>query len=823
MFTSFLDDSHHRTLLHDGWKLKLPGGVPQLAGHGGKMLPAEVPGCVHLDLMKAGLIDDPFRSDVEYKVRWIDETDWTYVTHFLAGDDIATGSEKRRQLVFEGLDTFAEITLDGNPLGVTNNMFHAQRFDLPEDFVPGEHTLEVHFDSPLNHVNQLVEQHGPAPDSLGWHRGWARKAGYSYGWDWGPELPSAGIFRPVYLQTWVAGRIGWMYPSFAGDSQQGTLSVHLEIEVENAGDWVVECRLQHGAESLITFSELSVQAGTHAVDINLPVENPILWWPHGSGDPVLHSLTLRLIRGGETVHEVSERIGLRTVEWVETRDKWGKSFHIRVNGRDIFAKGANWIPADNFLPRVTEEKYHRLLDQAVGANMNMLRVWGGGFYENPAFYRAADERGLMIWQDFMYACSLYPDHPDFRDNAINEARWVVSLLVRHPSIVLWCGNNEIERDAVEFQERFGTTYLGKTLWYEQLPQLLREMAPDVHYIPSSPIGGETANDPAEGDRHVWNMWSGWKDAAEYRSEEGRFISEFGFQAPADVKTWKEYLDPTEMNPDSEVFKQHNKQVDGPARIVHFLEAHHNRPESFEGFVRASQDVQARSICTAIDFWRSRRPRTMGTLIWQFNDCWPVTSWALLDSNLRPKASWYHVARSYLSRRVVLIPEEGDVRVVLLNDADKEWIAETRVTVHDMSGGVVAEKTLKTIVKARSIADSAKLPRSNWLTDSASHLLVAEVDGVGLEGRAIQFPRAFKDLELPESKVNLKRVGESEIEVSAESYAFGVWVWDKANPDLMFSDNALDLLPGESVRLQAVNCATGKPEAVQNPSALSIPY
>ncbi|MFH0882632.1 MAG: glycoside hydrolase family 2 protein, partial [bacterium] len=749
-------------------------------------------------------------------VRWVDETAWTYTCRFRVGSELQAGEGTRRQLVFEGLDTFAEIYLDGNLLGVTENMFHPHRFDLPDGFVPGEHELEARFDSPLNRVNRIVQQRGPAPDSFGWHRGWARKAGYSYGWDWGPELPGAGVFRPVYLQVWSGGRIGWFRSTFAGDAKRGQLTIHMVYEIERSGHWTLEAELHHDGRRIAVSRDVEAGPGVHEVDLQVDLQNPQLWWPHGEGEPTLHPLVLRLSSNGEIVHQVEERIGLRTVEWVETPDQWGKSFYVRVNGRDIFAKGANWIPADQFLPRVTPEQYRRLLDLAVAANMNMLRVWGGGVYEDPHFYHAADKRGLMIWQDFMYACSLYPDDLEFRENALDEARWVIASLARHPSIVLWCGNNEIERDAVEFQQRFGTSYLGKTLWYEQLPEILKGMTPDAFYIPSSPIGGSTANDTSAGDRHVWSIWSGWRDAEEYRLEEGRFISEFGFQAPANVATWRKYLEPEEMNRDSDVFKQHNKQIDGPDRIEYFLKIHHADPVTFEDFVHRSQDVQARALVVAVDFWRSRRPKTMGTLIWQFNDCWPVTSWSLLDSWLRPKASFYRVARAYRPRSLVLIPEHDVVKVVLLNDSREEWSTEIRVEVHDFTRGVVKEKQTAISAGGASVTVAAELSLKEWLENSPSKFLIAELIGSTVEPRAILFPRSFRELSLPTSNVTVETVERDEIAVTSDGYAFGVWVEDEENPDIMFSDNSLDLLPGEVVRLKAVYCRTGKSSPVVKP-------
>lgn len=821
ILSSFLEDSHTRADLAAGWRLVLPPADPMLGNAEEREIPARVPGCVHLDLMEAGLLADPFFADGEAKAQWVGWRDWTWRRTLQASELQSPRPGLRRQLVFEGLDTFAEVRLDGDLLATTDNMFHAHRIDLP-DAVGGDrdHELEVTIRSPLATVDRIVEEKGPAPDSFGWHRGWARKAGYSYGWDWGPELPTSGVYRPVYFQCWFRGRIGWFRPEFRGDETRGTLAVRASSLLEQEGHWTLLGELAVDGKVSRVLSRDVTGAGPWEAALDFELNEPRLWWPAGEGEPHLYKLTLTLAHDGRPVHSVTEEIGLRTVEWVQEPDDWGRSFALRINGRDIFCRGANWIPGDSFLPRIQPGDLERSLGMARRAGMNMLRVWGGGLYEDPHFYRTCNRMGLMVWQDFMYACSLYPDDPAFRDNAQREARHVLADLLRHPCIVLWCGNNEIERDAKEFQRRFGTPYLGATLWHEQLPAVMAEMAPAAFYLPSSPFGGEYPNDPREGDRHVWSVWNGWGDPRLYSSEETRFASEFGFQAPATLPTWNEYLEPDQQRPQHEVYEAHNKQVDGPERIWRFLAASHHMPDTFEEMVHLAQDNQGRALTTALHHWRARRPGTMGTLIWQHNDCWPVTSWALVDWRDRPKPAWYRVRRAYASPAFALTLEGRRVHAVVLNDAPRSVKGVALLKVVDLEGRVLREEHVPFDLPGAGPAVLADLDPGKWVEDPRSQLLVLESrdDEAPARRRAVLALAPFKHMDLrpPEVEVDAcARSGNPGVRIRARSLALGVWVDDTAVPDLMLEDNALDLLPGEELWLGTEHCRSGKPlKAVQ---------
>jgi len=700
-FTSFLQDSHPKTLLLDGWTVSRvePGRSPH-DPETLKDLPAQVPGCIHLDLMRQGLIPDPFEAMNEKEVAWVADQDWVYRTTLtLAPEDLPVDHQDRLQLVFEGIDTVAEVRLDNKLLARTDNMFVPYRIDLPRGIKAGKHELEVDILSPVEAMRLRVAAGGRVPSALEDDRGWIRKAQYSYGWDWGPILPTSGIFRPVYLQKWRSGRFSWFTHRFDWVEGKAMLYLTVSMALEQKGEWAVSAHLHRDGSEAFAIGTVRPDhlQGKYIAQLALEVENPSLWWPHDAGDPAMYNLDLTLSRGDDVVHEVREEIGLRTVEWVREQDTWGESFALKLNGRLLYAKGAKWIPTDSLLPRAEPERYERQVALARDANMNMLRVWGGGLYEDPSFYRAADRMGVMIWQDFPFACAFYPDTPEFLLAVRQEAESAVGTLARHPSIVLWCGNNEIERDAEEFKKMWDVRYLGEVIWKSVLPEVVERMAPGAPYWQSSPDGGSSPNADDGGDRHVWSVWSGWESEDAYLREEGRFISEFGFQAPPDPATLREVVPEEAWHPQHAVVEWHNKQIEGPERLVRFLAARHRITDDLDRFIRLSQDVQGSALRKALEHWRRRRPRTMGSIIWQLNDCWQVASWSLIDYHLRPKASFYQVKRAYAPRALTLLQGRNGVELWAVNDTAKAWKGD--VHLQALAFGII--KTLFSFLYKRN--------------------------------------------------------------------------------------------------------------------------
>ncbi len=813
-FTSFEFDSHPKIQIKDDWRVSyVSGPAPENIREKLSDLPATVPGCIHLDLLHEGLIPDPFFGQNEKIVAWVADCDWKYSTSIVLDESFnETGSEIIRQLVFEGLDTFAEIYIDGGKLGETDNMFISHRLELPDSIKAGEHKLEVLFRSPVKEVDRLVEEGGRVPDSFGGDRGWARKAQYSYGWDWGPILPTSGIWRDVYIQSWNKGRISWFSYGFERDGNKGILSVRIALKSLVTEPLELNLALEHDGEQInhhVHIDNINGNGET-IIDTEVVIDKPKLWWPAGHGDQVLYDLSISLISNKKELHRFREKIGLRTVEWIQEKDEWGKSYFLRLNGRDIFCKGANWIPSDSFIPRITPGVYTRHLELARDSHMNMLRIWGGGLYEDRHFYSEADRFGIMIWQDFPYACAFYPDDKDFRENVRIETLSAVAQIARHPSIVYWCGNNEIERDAEVFQERFGVSYLGKTIWTKLIPEAVHEIDPHACYIYSSPAGGDIPNSPEEGDRHVWNVWSGWRPENLYLEEEGRFISEFGFQAPANLPTLSEALPLESRFPQSADLEWHNKQIDGPERIWRFLVENHRVTDDFARFIQLSQDVQGRALRLAVEHWQSRRPRTMGTLIWQLNDCWPVVSWSLLDWKLRPKASYYQVKRGYRSRNITLLENSEKVDLYLINDEQKKWSGSVLLRTFDFEGNIVKSGNLTFEINPESSCKVFEAAFEEWIKDRYDNFLVAEIqdenDEFTLPVRSFWFAEKFKHLNLRKPNVAIvpgRKDDRDVYKITTDLPAFGVWLSDTSNPNFAFIDNSLDLLPGDSFYMESL--------------------
>jgi len=820
-FTYFLNDSHERKLLHDNWKLSIGNSSSKNIAN----IKAQVPGCVHTDLMKNDLIDDPFYSMNELDVKWVAEEDWVYETTI----NIALNRNpySRNQLVFEGLDTVAEIYLDDSLIGNTNNMFVSHRIDFPLDIQDGNHILKIVFYSPMKAMNERVKKWGRVRSSLDDDRGWVRKAQYSYGWDWGPSLPTSGIWRPVYFQKWDTGRISWFNYDFKHDGKIGLLDISVayttEIEKELKVSGIISLDdVELKAESTICKSHGGNETLVH---LQYKIENPKLWWPHDLGEPNLYKLQLDLTNDHEIIHSINDKIGLREVKLIEEKDEVGRSFKFRINGRDTFAKGANWIPTDSFIPRSEEDRYYKQISLAKTANMNMLRVWGGGIYEDDAFYRAADELGLMVWQDFPYACAFYPDTPEFLIEVREESRKAVNQISKHPSIVFWCGNNEIERDSKDFQRNWDTRYQGETIWKQIIPTVIKEEFPSAIYRQSSPDGPDGPNSPYSGDRHVWNVWSGWQEEEGYIGETGRFISEFGFQSPPDPKTIKDVLPDGSQWPQSKEFEWHNKQINGPERLFRFMAGKYRITEDFDDFIRKSQAVQASALETALEHWRRLRPVMMGSLIWQLNDCWPVSSWSLIDYTLRPKASFYHVKRAFQPKLLTLIKNADKLEIWCVNESNDVWEDEISVKRISTDGEVSKSVKMSLRVEVDQSILLETLAINEWIEDQYKDVLVFESKGTSeYHIRKMWYSNPEKHMKFVKPEIDLKpecKNGMKGVSVSSKGVAVSIWLYDKNIPDVFFEDNALNLLPGETRWIRTTEINSGEDIALKEPSYWSF--
>ncbi|MGV8976622.1 MAG: glycosyl hydrolase 2 galactose-binding domain-containing protein [Cellulomonas sp.] len=717
--------------LHDGWSLRATTGqVP--ASIAGRDIPAEVPGCVHTDLMAAGMIADPYLDSNEAGLVWMHRTSWHYRRVLQAAPAAAT---ERVDLVCEGLDTVATIRLGDLVVGRTANMHRTYRFDVRKhlDRAAGaETTLSIELASALERAEAEAARIGPRPGAYPHPLNMVRKMACSFGWDWGPDLQTAGIWRPIRLERWSVARLAAVRPLVQLEAD-GSARVAVHVDVERSG-------LEHIESDLTVLVRLgdrsasgAVAAGSTSTVVEILVGEPALWWPVGYGDQPLTELDVSLTvaapaasgtrlddgatgRADDNLGTWHRRIGLRAVTLDTTDDEIGTAFTISVNGTPVFAKGANWIPDDHLLTRITRDRLARRLDQAVDANLNLLRVWGGGIYESEDFYELCDERGLMVWQDFPLACFAYPEEEPHRSEFEAEAREHVTRLSAHPSLVLWNGGNENiwGHEDWGWQEKLGDLSWGAGYYYDLFPTVIAELDPTRPYSEGSPSSPRRSaaemhpNDPDHGTHHQWEVWNR-VDYTRYRDEIPRFCSEFGFQAPPAWAT----LERSVRNPDGvplakedPVWLTHQKAEDGNGKLDRGLAPHLGVPVDFADWHWATQLNQARAVTHAITHYRSWWPRTAGSIVWQLNDCWPVTSWAAIDGDERPKPLWWALRAAYAPRLLTVQPRgAGSERrevLAVVNDSDEAWTGPLSVRRERLDGERLVEVERHVTVAPRSV-------------------------------------------------------------------------------------------------------------------------
>jgi beta-mannosidase len=740
--------------------------------------------------MAAGKIPDPFFRTNENDVQWIDRLAWVYRRSFAVPQSLLR--EEVIELVAEGLDTFAEIRINDRVVGTTANMFIAHRFVLADILRPGRNTIEILFDSPTLRSQALEQEHGRLQVALQPHRVYARKAQYSFGWDWGPKLTTSGIWRPIRIEAHSGPRLKDPFVRvLSATSQEAQLEMEATVEGWETTGLTLEARIT-GEEG-----QTAQEVTGGRVVVHQRLANPRLWWPNGYGEQPLYSAEMVLRKGDELLHAIDVPFAVRTVRLIQEADEEGRSFNIELNGTRIFCKGADWIPADTFLPRVGDDTYQRLLTMARDASMNMIRVWGGGVYERDVFYDWCDRLGLMVWQDFMYACGEYPD--GFQDEARREAEATVKRLRNHPSIVLWCGNNECEWIFCATNPGKGPDEMrGAAIFRDVLPAVVGEFDPTRPYWRSSPFGQGFPNAQDNGNHHQWEVWSMWQDFAVYRLDHARFVTEFGFQAPPDRRTLESVMAPGDRSPQSPVMEHHNKQVEGTERLFRFLAAHYPVTGSWQDFLYTGQLLQAEALKCAVEHWRRRKFRTGGVLFWQLNDCWPVTSWSVIDSGLHPKAAYYAARRFFAPVLVSFARTDAGVEVWGTNDFLHDLEARLTVRLLTFKGKIFSTKTLHVRIPANASGRLFIVPTA-WLRRGgpASYLRAELSDG----GRPVSVNRFFfrepKHCELPEATVRftLRKTGPGSYQATLRSLVFAAGVvLSTPAKGVFFHDNFVDLDP-----------------------------
>ncbi|MEV4560526.1 glycoside hydrolase family 2 protein [Kitasatospora sp. NPDC049285] len=791
----------HTTPLGQGWSLR----------HGDTRLPAVVPGCVHTDLLAAGLIPDPYLGVNELEVAWVGRRDWTYTSDLPAH----AGGYERTDLVFEGLDTAATVTLGGVELGRTRNMHRTYRFDVTG--LSGE--LAVEFTSAYQEAERVRELVGARPNEYPEPFQYIRKMASSFGWDWGPTLPTAGIWKPVRLEHWSTARLAEVRPLVTVDGTTGLVEVRVTVErtAAGAGRPLTVRAAAAGA------SAEAVLDGDHGV-LTLEAHDVDLWWPRGYGDQPRYGLTVSLHDGARELDAWQRQIGFRTVELDRGADEFGTAFTLVVNGERLFVRGVNWIPDDTLVARVTPERYRTRLRQAAHANVDLVRVWGGGIYEQDVFYDACDELGLLVWQDFPFACSAYPEEQPLRGEVEAEARDNVVRLMPHPSLVLWNGNNENLwgfRDWGWEEELAGDSW-GEGYYLGLLPRIVAELDPTRPYTAGSPWSGSWdhhPNDVDHGTHHSWEVWNR-QDHAEYRASVPRFVAEFGWQAPPAHATLRRALPGETLAADSPGMLHHQKATDGNGKLDRGLARHFAPPADFDRWHYLTQVVQARAIATGIEHWRSHWPRCAGTVVWQLNDCWPVSSWAAIDGDGRLKPLHHELRRLYADRLLTLQPadRDGAPRTALVNQSAEPWTTTLRLRRLDVDGKLLADTSVELTADPRAVLALPVPPALLPVPGSAEEYLVADADGL----RAVHFPSVDREFAYPEADyaLTLEPVADGALDVlvTARTLVRDLLLQpDRIHPAATADRGLTTLLPGERLRIRL----TGAPEATVEEVAAAL--
>ncbi len=800
----------NRQELHDGWRIEaVSGPVPDPVR--GRALPATVPGSAHLDLLAAGLIDDPYLDTAEAGVAWMHRAGWRYTLEF---ESSAPAPAERTDLVFDGLDTVATVTLNGRQLGRAANMHRTHRFDVRGALRDGPNTLIVEIASALTHAEAVEAELGWRDHAYASPFNMIRKMACSFGWDWGPDLQTAGIWKPVRLERWTTARLAAVRPLVTVD-EDGTGRVTVHTDVEHAGGSGQRLELVVSIPAENRTARAVVEPGATGGTVTLTVPDVRLWWPAGYGDHPLYDLEASLAEAGTAIDAYRRRIGFRTITVDTAPDGIGTPFTFVVNGTPVFAKGANWIPDDHFLTRITRDRLARRVGQALGANLNLLRVWGGGIYETEDFYDVCDERGVLVWQDFPFACASYPEEEPLWTEVEAEARENVARLTPHASLALWNGNNENLWGFADWgwpDQLDGRTW-GLKYYTELLPAIVAELDPTRHYAPGSPYSpGEVhPNDPDHGTRHEWEVWNRI-DYTHYRDHIPRFCSEFGFQGPPTWATLTRWIHDDPLTPTSPAFLRHQKAEDGNGKLDRGLAAHLPRPEAFPDWHWATQLNQARAVAFGIEHFRSWWPRTAGAVVWQLNDCWPVTSWAAIDSDERPKPLWYALKHAFAPRLLTVQPRDGEDVVIAVNDTATPWSGDLELETRTVAGQVTGRRTLRFTVPARSTAELAPAgTEAEVLVATTEETRLVHVFGEDLE----------HDYEPAALSAEAAAVaGGYRVDVTASALARDVALLaDRVAPDAVVDDMLVTLLPGETRSFLVRSAATVDPATFAGPLVL----
>lgn len=791
-----------KTKLLTGWEFKLlnsnNSNLSKFNIDNDNWYKATVPGTIHTDLLDNKIIDDPFYSDNENKLGWIADCDWIYQKEFIF-DKLA---DEEYQLFFNGLDTITKIYLNDNLIGKTKNMFLQYKFDITKFLNNGKNKLKVLFKSPIKYSEKEEGKYSKLSVALKSSRVYIRKAQYSYGWDWGPEFTTSGIWKDVYITKRAKAEIkNITFNTISINNDEAEVEINFNVENRTENELILALKLSN--ENQIVEKEFTIKNKENRILLVVP--NPKLWYPNGEGEQDLYKLSLKLSNNENEIYdEKSKTVGIRTIELLVKRND-EHDFSFNVNGKIIFSKGANWIPGDTFLPRVSNEKYYDLLTKAKDANMNIIRVWGGGIYENDIFYEYCDELGLLVWQDFMFACGSYPEHEDIVENIKEEVSQNIYRLQYHPSIAIWCGNNENEWGWHGEQKSPINKMPGYDMYNSIIPNILKTIDTKANYWQSSPFGNdEDPNSTNSGNTHQWNIWSFWKDYTEVVNDESLFVTEFGFQGPANLDTFNKCIPEKNRKAQDPIFEFHNKQVEGPERLFKFLSAHLPVVTNWEDFIYLTQLNQGFALKTCLEHWKTNS-RTNGSIIWQLNDVWPVTSWSLIDSDSTPKMS-YHFVKNIFSQQIIYFSKENDgVELRVQNQNNDNFKGSCKISFIDSLTGNIFEQISKNVtLSEKSMLNVDSFTSTKYINDST--IMFAELYNNSGELINSNYYKSlpWKYYKFAEAKITLKIVesnGKKLISLISDKLSYFVDLYANG---VEFSKRGFTIIPGEEIIIDILN-------------------
>ena len=802
--------------LNDGWEFQQR--LEQTAAAQGAWHPAQVPGVVQTDLLRNHLIPDPYYRSNEATLQWIENADWEYRSTFQATPEILKRSHI--ELVFEGIDGPAQVYLNEKLILSAINSFREWRVDVKSALNSGANQLLVVFPSAITQGALMAAKDPWNPQTQVAGESYLRKPAYEYGWDWGPRFVLSGIWRPVKLEVWDDAKLANVHVrqrDVTADVAHLVIEAQIDSTKKGAGSLAVDYE-QDGKKAAVA-RDVEFTAGVNHIDLPVDISHPDLWFPNGYGRQAMYAFHVQVKTDGRTQDEATVRTGVRSVVLRREPDQWGRSFEFIINGIPVFAKGADVIPFDSFPSRVTTAQYRRVLESAKAAHMNMIRHWGGGYYETDEFYTLCDELGIMVWQDFMFGNKWMPGAYDFRQNVAAEAEYQIQRLRDHPSIVLWCGNNETEEswywheDVVsklgpEGIRRMWQDYL--TLFSDTLARAVARYAPETPYWPSSPSADyeNTSDLYQSGDMHDWEVWHGRAPFSDYEKAHPRFMTEYGFQSFPEMRTIEMFTLPEDRTGiQTPVMLDHQKNKAGNEIIHEYLLRSYPEPKDFPSFLYVSQVLQAEGIKAGTEHLRRSRPRTMGALYWQLNDCWPVASWSSIDYYGRWKALQYYARRFYNDLLVSPHQENGGLAVYVVSDKTKAVRGDLRMRVMAFDGNVLLQKKQSVEITPLSSTIYLQLPIEDTLVakgmDPTKVFVATELTvGGNTVSSNIMYLAPTVQIHLPPAplKTELMKSGDSyRLKVSSPRLARSVYI-SFGQVDADVSDNYFDLLPGQSMEV-----------------------